>query len=429
MATKLFLRKTTQGAPSNELGAHDMLTTAGASVTTSVTNTQASGTEVWCTETTAGGERLEFYSPPLAAGFTLSTTDVLTFNVWALENNMNANVGLRARAYRWNRWTNATTEVGGSPFDDGVELPLTIGVLNWTASPTANVTFVEGDRLLVRLFLTNVGTMAGGFTATIDLEGATGGADGDSYFQISNTVTFKSEIPIDVDPALPKQSAIVVVGHPLAPDFGCVMNGGELLGSFYPDIRGRWPGKIDLAGSNIQRAVQKTPGGLRFNASLGSIDFGPVARMLPGSVSQFSIVIQLAFQMTNAPGGENGIVGSSAFNVTGSETLAFIRSNVAGELKWKVGSTADANIAIYNSPTLGTAIWVLTFGSRGSEIWREGIKVASNATVNSRTTDAANNFRVGGINGSPDDIAVGFVYVYKRQLTPAQIRWITRAPV
>ena len=186
MATKLFLRETTN----NGIGAYrDMVTAAGASSTTGVVNTQASGTEIQWTKT-AGGAVLEWISGRVpAGGFTLAGT--MTFSIWAIESNMNANAGARARVFKRTA-AGSESEIGGGPWNDGIEFSPTADTeMVWTGTPTSTA-FAENDRIIVRIYITNAGTMGGGFTCTITYDAADA-ATGDSFFQINETVTFKAE--------------------------------------------------------------------------------------------------------------------------------------------------------------------------------------------------------------------------------------------
>jgi hypothetical protein len=186
MATKLYLRDTTR----NGIGSfRDMNTTPGPSLKTAVVNTAASGTNIQWTKT-AGGAVMEWISGRVpAGGFTLSGT--ITANIWALESNMNANAGGRLRYYKRTA-AGVETEFATSPADDGVEFGTAAAVMNWTEVPTSTA-FAEDDRIIARYFITNVGTMATGFTCTLDYDGPTNAADGDSWFQINETVAFKAE--------------------------------------------------------------------------------------------------------------------------------------------------------------------------------------------------------------------------------------------
>lgn len=185
MATKLFLRETTGSG----IGAfRDMLTTAGAGVTTGVVNTAVAGTQIQWTKT-AGGAVLEWISGRVpAGGFTLAGT--MSFSIWALENNMSANAGARVRVFK-RTGAGVETEVLGGPYNDGVEFGTTATEMTWTGAPTSTA-FAENDRLIVRYYITNVGVMGGGFTCTISYDSADA-ATGDSFFQINENVTFKLE--------------------------------------------------------------------------------------------------------------------------------------------------------------------------------------------------------------------------------------------
>lgn len=189
MATKLFLRNTqTHGITGTGDGIlYDMLTAAGAASDTAVTNTSASGTEIQATKT-AGGSSIAWISGRApSGGFTLTSADI---SLWQLESNMNANIGGRFRVFK--RAANGTiTEIGGGPFDDGVEMSTSDREDTWTSNVT-DTAFAEDDRILLRYYLTNVGTMASGHTGTLTFNAADA-STGDSFFNIAETVTFKAE--------------------------------------------------------------------------------------------------------------------------------------------------------------------------------------------------------------------------------------------
>ena len=193
MATKLFLLQT-QGNGPVATGYYDLTTSAGSSLDTGVVNTFAGTSSVNGTDQaqwtkTAGGQVIAWISGGApSGGFTLSGT--MTFNIWAKESNMSANIGGRARVYK-RTLLGVETEILGGPWDDGVEFGTAIGVFNWTGAPTSTI-FLEDDSIVVKYFITNVGTMGNGFTGTIDYDTAVGGSDGDSYFQINENVTFKA---------------------------------------------------------------------------------------------------------------------------------------------------------------------------------------------------------------------------------------------
>ena len=188
MATKLFLLDSAVNAIGDF---YDTNTTANSSSTTGVVNTTASGTEIQWTRT-AGGTVLEWISGRVpSGGFTLSGT--VTYNIWAQESNMSANVGVAAKIFK--RVPGGTeTQVGtttsyGSPTEISFS---SVAEYSWTMTPGTGVAFAENDRLVVRFYIINVGTMGGGYTATCTYNGADA-ATGDSFVQINENVTFKPE--------------------------------------------------------------------------------------------------------------------------------------------------------------------------------------------------------------------------------------------
>jgi hypothetical protein len=169
----------------------DALVARGSSAfTTGVVNTVASGTQIQWTRT-AGGTVLEWISGRSpAGGWTLSGT--VTFNTWALESDMTANCGMRCRLFRR---TNAgvETEVTGGPFNKGSEFGTSANTADqWTGSATS-IAFAEDDRLVIRFYITNVGTMGGPFTCTMHYDTSTGNADGDVWVELTQTVAFKDD--------------------------------------------------------------------------------------------------------------------------------------------------------------------------------------------------------------------------------------------
>jgi len=199
VATKLYLRNAqTHGlTPSGDTTWYDMATTAGASVDTGVVNTAGSGTEIQWTKT-AGGSTIAWISGRVpSGGFTLTSTDV---DLWAQESNGQANCGGRYRVFK--RASNGTiTEVGGGPFNDGVEFGTSAASMTWTGNVT-DTAFAEDDRILVRFYITNVGTMGSGRTCTMSFNAADA-ATGDSFFNIAETVSFKANAdPQQADPGL-----------------------------------------------------------------------------------------------------------------------------------------------------------------------------------------------------------------------------------
>lgn len=215
MATKLFMRNTQDASPNVDLGVigvsvvYDMITTAGAAVDTDTVATVASGTEILWTQTSGGSSVAWITGRTPAGGFTLTTTDI---SAWCLESNMSANCGGRFRVYRYTPGAPATlTELGGGPFNDGVEFSTTITEMLWIGNVTDQA-FVEDERIVMKLFITNVGTMGGGFTCNVQFNAANA-TTGDSFFNLAETVTFKAEpAPPPLDPAVYGTTSMVLTG-------------------------------------------------------------------------------------------------------------------------------------------------------------------------------------------------------------------------
>jgi hypothetical protein len=190
MPTKLYLRNSaTSGITDTGDGIlKDLSTEAGSGVAPlAVVNTAASGTEIQWTDT-AGGSTIAWISGRApAGGFTLTSTDI---SIWARESNMNANAGGRYRVFKRTA-AGSVSELGGGPFNDGVEFGPSSSEFTWIGNVT-DTAFAEDDRILIRLYITNVGTMGGGFTCSLDY-GAPDASQGDSFFNIAETVTFKAQ--------------------------------------------------------------------------------------------------------------------------------------------------------------------------------------------------------------------------------------------
>lgn len=201
MATQLkFRHTTTNGITDTGDGiVYDLLDAFGSLTRNLTTATIAGGTNIQQTDSN-GGPTVAFISGRVpTGGFTLTSLDV---SIWQNESSMNANVGGRVRVYRYQPGP-TITELTGSPFDDGVEMSSsTLREDIWSGDPIDQA-FNENDRILVRLFLTNIGTMGDGFTCSTAYDQASGSI-GDSFFNIAETVVFKAE----ETPTLPPPSRV-----------------------------------------------------------------------------------------------------------------------------------------------------------------------------------------------------------------------------
>lgn len=141
----------------------------------------------------------EWISPPVSADVTISGT--ITANVWAAESNMSANVAInviieiiRANALGTNN-SNTLVEIVRSTRTTEVAVT-TRAVNNFTTGMTSGAytsqTLNRGDRLRIRVFGDDAGTMASGFTFNIGYNGNTGGADGDTFVTFTENFSFES---------------------------------------------------------------------------------------------------------------------------------------------------------------------------------------------------------------------------------------------
>lgn len=205
MATKLYLRSvgTTRGIGWNGLQGYGpvqgllsnaptalrtLLDVQGPGLSSSNTNTVVG--------TTSGIPLLSsmFISPPVSAAVTIAGT--ITYNIWASESSMNANAGLRVLVFKIAGLDGALTAIASS--NQGVELGTTIAAQNWTSSP-ASTALAKGDRIGVVVSMIDAGgTLASGFTVALGYDGATTGSNGDSYVQVTETVSF---ISVSADPS------------------------------------------------------------------------------------------------------------------------------------------------------------------------------------------------------------------------------------
>lgn len=204
MATQLFLRDTNHvlcgrnGGPNlrGTTGAWQTLTVAttrgGGVVASQATATVAGATAgVEVNHRTAPNARLDWLSDPLSADFTISGT--VTLNIWSSESSMNANVAINVQIDRINGNDGVVTSVLTTARVTEVAIT-TRAANNFTATPTST-NFLRGDRIRIRVFGDDAGTMGSGFTFDMSYNGTTAAADGDSYVTFTENLTFESTEP------------------------------------------------------------------------------------------------------------------------------------------------------------------------------------------------------------------------------------------
>jgi len=132
-----------------------------------------------------------FISPPLAADVRIYQS--ITFNVWAMEGSMSCNAATNCRVMRIDGATGAVTQIlkTARTTELGTTDPPP-AASNWSGTPT-DTTFNRGDRIVAVQFLDDAGTMS--YQAVNNwhyVDGATGGANGDSYLTFTETLSFES---------------------------------------------------------------------------------------------------------------------------------------------------------------------------------------------------------------------------------------------
>ena len=130
----------------------------------------------------------EWISEPLSADFTISGT--ITLNLWASETTMNDNCAINAVIEKVDGATGVITQIAKSARVTEVALS-TQAVNNFTVTPTSTAC-KRGDRLRVRVFADDAGTMAAGGGMQFAFNRASpGGTNGDSWVQFTENLTFE----------------------------------------------------------------------------------------------------------------------------------------------------------------------------------------------------------------------------------------------
>lgn len=200
MATTLYFRNTNgsqhfgHGADSFTAGQQPwdprLLSTTKGSAATSVSTNTVTGLTTGI-EVIGGSSSLrEWITEPLAADVTISGS--ITWNLWAAESNMSANVAINGQIEVIDGATGAITLIDKTARTTEVAIT-TPAVNNFSETPAAGVACKRGDRIRVKIFGDDAGTMASGFTFAFSFDGPTNGANGDSFLTLTENLTFESE--------------------------------------------------------------------------------------------------------------------------------------------------------------------------------------------------------------------------------------------
>lgn len=128
---------------------------------------------------------LEWITLPLAADVTISGT--VTANIWASESSMSANVAINVLIERLDPTGAIVSTILKTTRT--TELATTNAANNFTGTPTST-NMTKGDRIRIRVFGDDAGTMASGHTFTIGYNGATAAANGDTYVTFAEDFSF-----------------------------------------------------------------------------------------------------------------------------------------------------------------------------------------------------------------------------------------------
>ena len=175
----------------------------GGAVATGITTTTAQSGAINIPMTkTAGGSALAWCTEPIATASGSIGTGTITFNVYGGESATSVNAAFRAKLYYC---ASPCTTVSGLPANFALgematELNATLTTArNWTAGTVTAQAISAGDRLVLILSDENcatsgcpTGNMAAG-TTTIHYDGPTDAADGSSWVQTTENLTFSAD--------------------------------------------------------------------------------------------------------------------------------------------------------------------------------------------------------------------------------------------
>ncbi len=140
-----------------------------------------------------GAVKQYWFSPALSANVTISGP--ITPNLWGMESSATCHAGFRYEVFKWTRMAGGIVLSLGKSADNGAtEWGTSASVRTGPVlNPTAT-NFVAGDRIVVVLFNddANGQTQTNGCNWTLDY-GGPAGADGDSYFQFSENISFAAD--------------------------------------------------------------------------------------------------------------------------------------------------------------------------------------------------------------------------------------------
>lgn len=134
--------------------------------------------------TASAGTFIAWITQPFAAAVPITAVPVLC-NVWASESSSDANVGLRLSLHTYAAASESTAFLTSTV--QSAELG-SMGCVRWETSVPTATTIQLRDRLVIRLADIALATTSGSRFMTMDYDGPTEGADGDTYFDINEPI-------------------------------------------------------------------------------------------------------------------------------------------------------------------------------------------------------------------------------------------------
>jgi len=180
--SKIYLTNLDSDVTGYKLALVDQRNPFSTALATSVTTTTSSGDDIVVTAT-EGGTELKWITKPFLADVAFAA-EPWFYNIWAKESNAaaNATAGFTLAEYT------TSAQAAFLDKDHGTEAATTIARLNGISGNATATTIDAGNRLIIGLEAVAVGTMGASQTLTIDFDGPTAGADGDTYVQCNETI-------------------------------------------------------------------------------------------------------------------------------------------------------------------------------------------------------------------------------------------------
>lgn len=425
MATQLFL--VTSGQSNTDADTHRGTNTAklngsangwlpkplsltrGGSGGVSSTSTVAGPTNGVECQNTTGGFPLEFISPPVTADVTISGT--ITANLWAREASMTDNVAINIVVDIIRATDNSIVQIVKSSFV--TELGTSIAVNNFTTGMTSGAytgqTVNRGDRIRIRVFGDDVGTMGGGSSFVFDYAGNTAAADGDSY------VTFTENFAFDAAPG-----AEVASITQIATNTGEHLNGGAALGngiaqSFVAPASGSLTQVkvgLDKTGSptdNVVVEIRSNSGSSPSSTVLASASMGAASISATAAMYSFSVPVSLTpsatYWIVLTRSGSYDLSNYITWESSTADPYASGGASVWTGSVWSPVSGEDMQFIVYALTVTGTTLYLTDTASAVStasvdkEAWTSrggGVSSIVTNTVNGFTSPVQMTDSAGG---------------------------------